>query len=117
MWQETGRHSDSLQLMFETLIKAFFFTSFLWILRGFCGGSDGKESAFNARDPDSFDPWVGKIPWRREWLPIPVFLPREFHGQRSLVIGFLASLYICTFFCSSSPRSERSLVGCSPWGH
>ena len=28
--------------------------------------------------------WVGKIPWRREWLPTPVFLPGEFHGQRSL---------------------------------
>ena len=26
-----------------------------------------------------------KIPWRREWQPIPVFLPGEFHGQRSLV--------------------------------
>ena len=23
-------------------------------------------------------------PWRREWLPTPVFLPGEFHGQRSL---------------------------------
>ena len=32
-----------------------------------------------------FDPWVGKIPCSREWLPIPVFLPGEFHGQRSLV--------------------------------
>ena len=31
-----------------------------------------------------FDPWVGKIPWRREWLPTPVFVPGEFHGQRSL---------------------------------
>ena len=38
------------------------------------------------------DPWVGKSPWRREWLPTPVFLPGEFHGQ-------------------------RSLVGYSPWGH
>ena len=28
---------------------------------------------------------VGRIPWRREWLPTPVFLPGEFHGQRSLV--------------------------------
>ena len=28
--------------------------------------------------------WVGKIPWRREWLPSLVFLPGEFHGQRSL---------------------------------
>ena len=31
-----------------------------------------------------FNPWVGKIPWRREWLPTPVFLPGEFHGQTSL---------------------------------
>ena len=30
------------------------------------------------------DPWVGKIPWRREWQSTPVFLPGEFHGQRSL---------------------------------
>ena len=28
--------------------------------------------------------WVGKIPWRREWLSTSVFLPGEFHGQRSL---------------------------------
>ena len=32
-----------------------------------------------------FDPWVGKIPWRRDRLPTPVFLPGESHGQRSLV--------------------------------
>ena len=31
-----------------------------------------------------FISWVGKIPWRREWLPTPVFLPGENHGQRSL---------------------------------
>ena len=29
--------------------------------------------------------WVGKMPWRREWVPTPVFLPGEFYGQRSLV--------------------------------
>ena len=28
--------------------------------------------------------WVGKIPWRRKWLPTPVFLPGESHGQMSL---------------------------------
>ena len=27
-----------------------------------------------------FDPWVGKIPWRRQQLPTPVFWPEEFHG-------------------------------------
>ena len=32
-----------------------------------------------------FDPWVGKIPWRRAWEPTPVFVPGESHGQRSLV--------------------------------
>ena len=31
-----------------------------------------------------FDPWVWKIPWRRERQPSPVFLPGESHGQRSL---------------------------------
>ena len=31
-----------------------------------------------------FDPWVRKIPWRREWLSIPVFLPGQLHGQRKL---------------------------------
>ena len=29
-------------------------------------------------------PWVGKISWRRAWQHTPVFLPEEFHGQRSL---------------------------------
>ena len=51
--------------------------------QGVPGGSDGKESACNAGD--GFDLWVRKISGRREWLPTPVFLPREFHGRRSLV--------------------------------
>jgi len=32
-----------------------------------------------------FDPWVGKIPWRRKWQLTLVFLPGESHEQRSLV--------------------------------
>ena len=31
-----------------------------------------------------FDPWVGKIPWRRKWQPALVFLPGESYKQRSL---------------------------------
>ena len=31
-----------------------------------------------------FTCWVKKIPWRRQWLPTPVFLPGEFHGKRHL---------------------------------
>ena len=30
-----------------------------------------------------FDPWVGKIPWKREWLPTPVLWPGEFRGLYS----------------------------------
>ena len=49
---------------------------------GFPVSSDGKESACHVRP--GFNPWVGKIPWRRE-QPTPVFLPGESHGQRRLV--------------------------------
>jgi len=31
-----------------------------------------------------FDPWIGKIPWRRAWKPTSVFMPRKSHGPRSL---------------------------------
>ena len=48
---------------------------------GFPGGSDSKESACRPK----LDPWVGKVLWRRKWQPTPVFLPGEFHGQRSLM--------------------------------
>ena len=58
---------------------------------GFPGGSAGKESACNARDPGSI-PGSGRIPWRRKWQPTPVSLPGESHKQ-------------------------RSLGGYSPWGH
>ena len=43
----------------------------------FPGGSDSKVSGF--------DPWVGKIPWRRKWQLTPVLLPGKFRGLRSLV--------------------------------
>ena len=44
-----------------------------------------KNPAVNAEDRLGFDPWVGKIPWRREWQLTPVFLPAESCGERSLV--------------------------------
>ena len=50
---------------------------------GFPGGLYSKESACNWGDI-GFNPWVGKIPWRRKWQPIPVFLPGKSHEQRSL---------------------------------
>ena len=51
-------------------------------MRGFPGSSAGEESACHSEDLGLIP---GKIPWRRVWQPTPVFLPREFHRQRSLV--------------------------------
>jgi len=51
---------------------------------GFPGGSDGKESTRNVEDLGSI-PGSRRSPGEgRKWLPTPVFLPGEFHGQRSL---------------------------------
>ena len=49
------------------------------IIKGFPGSSVGKESACDTGDP-------GLIPgWVRLQQSTPVFLPAEFHGQRSLI--------------------------------
>ena len=49
------------------------------LLVDFSGGVSGKEPICNAGRfwRQRFDPWVGKIPWRRAWQPTPVFLPGE----------------------------------------
>ena len=60
-----------------------------------------------------FDPWVRKIPWRREWQPTPVFLPGETHGQRTLV-GYspwgCKELNTTEQLTLSPPRWNSSLV-------
>ena len=42
-----------------------------------------KNLPDNAGDT-GIDPWVGKTPWSRKWIPTPVFLPGKLHGQGSL---------------------------------
>ena len=51
-------------------------------------GTSGKEHTCQCRRRKrcEFDPWVGKIPWRRAWQPTSVFLPEGSHGQRSLAV-------------------------------
>ena len=50
----------------------------------------GEESACQCRR-HWFDPWIGKISWKRKWQPTPVVLPGKSHGQ-------------------------RNVASCSPWG-
>ena len=77
-------HSMGSQRVRHDWVTSLHFTSKAYhSAKGFFSSSDSKESG-------RF--WVRKILWRREWQPTPVFLPGEFHGQ-------------------------RSLVGSSPWGH
>ena len=53
------------------------------IFLDFPGGSDGKKSACNSGDLGSI-PGLGISLGKKKWQPTPVFLPGEFHGQRSL---------------------------------
>ena len=58
-----------------------------YISLGFLG-PNSKEPACQCRlKRCGLNPWVGKIPWRRAWQPTLVFLPGEFHGQKS-VMGY-----------------------------
>ena len=75
-------------LLWVSLFKSH---SFLQILvpmiasiMDFPGGSVGKSLCLQCGRP-GFEPWVGKIPWRRKWQSTPGLLPRKSHWQRSLV--------------------------------
>ena len=61
---------------------------------GFPGGAVGKEPTCQCRRHKrcGFDTWVRKSSWRRKCQPTLVYLPGKSHGQ-------------------------RSVAGCSPWGH
>ena len=72
-------------------------------LTGFPGGSDSKRVCPQCRRP-GFDPWVGKIPWRRKWQPTPIFLPGKSHGRRSLV-GY------CPWSWTESDMAEQLTQG------
>ena len=63
----------------------------IWVATGLPKWHSGKVNQCRKCRKGEFDPWVGKIPWRRKWQPTPVLLPGKSHGQ-------------------------SSLVGCGPWG-
>ena len=76
---------------------------FLFTLKAhFLGASLGAQTVNNlpAMRETGFDPWVGKIPWRRDRLATPAFLPGESHGQKSLA-GY------SPWGCKDSDMTER----------
>ena len=66
-----------------------------------------------------FNPWVGKIPWRRKWQSTAVLLPGKSHGQRILV-GYSPSghnesdtteqLHFLSFFAVQKPLSLTAFL-------
>ena len=62
------------------LIPKFSLLQEYFCIWGFPGGSVSCQCR-----TCGFDPWVGKILWRRKWQPTLVFLPGKSHGQRNLV--------------------------------
>ena len=86
---EVKKKMEKLRKCFATLmisiqfsdITAWFF--FNWV--GLPWWLSVKESTCQCRRRHGFDPWVGKIPWRKKSQPTSAFLPGKYHWQRSLV--------------------------------
>ena len=94
-------------------------------------GSAGKESTHKAGDP-SFIPGVGKIRWRRDRLPTPVFwgFPGGSDGKEcARNVEDLGSIPRLGRFpgeghgdpiqysCLENPHGQKNVVGYNPWGH
>ena len=89
----TGR-PGVLRFMGSQRVRHYWATELNWteyVKMGLPWWLSGKESAWQCRRP-GFNPWVGKIPWKKKWQSTPVLLPGKSHGH-------------------------RTLAGYSPWGH
>ena len=93
-WDHISKSFASLQKIFTAIHNYFASLFFLPVPISRIRASlvsQQQRICLQCRRP-GFDPWVGRIPWRRAWQPIPVSLPGESHGQ-------------------------KSPAGCSTWGH
>ena len=66
-----------------SIFKCLSFTGVIWYFNILCF-SGGSDRILLQCERPGFNPWVGKIPWRRERLPTPLFWPGEFHALYSL---------------------------------
>ena len=89
--------------------------------QGFPSGSMGKESSCQCRSrrKHRFAPRVRKIPWRKEWQPTPIFLPRESHGQRRLAghspWGRQSRTQLSMYaLCGQGTKTEAKTTGTCP---
>ena len=90
-WSGLSFPSPSNILIFKNKLLPQFYQLSYW---GFAGGSVEKNQL--AMQEMQVDPWVRRIPWRRKWQPIPVFLPGEFHD--SIWSWLLLGCFFCFVF-------------------
>ena len=78
----------------------------------FPGGTNSKEPACQCgrQKRHKLDPWIREILCRREWQPTPVFLPGQFHGQRSLT-GYSSWGYKELDMTEQLSKQENMLFG------
>ena len=76
-------HHTSLCVVHCGWISSLGYNKVLMRLEGLPWWLGGKECTCKCRRW-GFNLWVGKIPWRRKWQPIPMFLPGKSHEQKSL---------------------------------
>ena len=89
---KTSVHNSKTQTRSMTYMAFHYFHWIVWmdILR-LCRHRLGLPWWLSSKVPTCqcrkcrFNPWVGKMPWRRKWQLTPVFLPGKSHGQRSLL--------------------------------
>ena len=109
----------------------------LWASEGLPRWLSGRESAYQCkrRGRYQFDPWVGKILWRRKWQPTTVFFRGKYYRQRSLVgyspwgckeldrtehMRASEDSGLCSWLCSlrlsvpSRAKTEDLTIPCSP---
>ena len=85
-------HVENPVLLLPMLNFSPYYLSLFTTMHRLKGGALLKNLPAMHNNKHEFNPWVGKILWRRKWKLTPVFSPGKFHGQ-------------------------RSLVSCSPWCH
>ena len=130
---ELGVEKETKEIIYglSAICQELCLTFYIWLLiykglsntEGFPCDSAGKQSG------PEFSPWVGKIPWRRERLPIPVFWPGKFHGlygpwgckelNSPEWLSLLSYMYFYTYAymmeCFSAFKEIRN--SCHVWHH
>ena len=90
-WKDIRKKSSNNTLIIVTLDKIYNSKSTLF----------SKDTSVRPE----FNPWVGNIPWRRKWLPSPVFWPGQFHGLYSQWGHKETWLSSFCFFYSTNPEA------------